>query len=184
MRRGYTDKPCHGCGTTEVHHRDKLCSSCQKKIEAFDAIQREAAARGAEGARPFSLKERAHSLPYFHHMSSEMCREMQEAFWELSWILSIPTDMKLPNPVNPTDEQRQDRALWPLSDRDYDWQCIRLMDLPTAKAIRRVCQLVIGGLEKAHQNGVAEGKNLLLSLASGNITNDEFNSKAARMTGE
>jgi hypothetical protein len=133
MRRGYTDKPCHGCGTTEVHHRDKLCSSCQKKIEAFDAIQREAAARGAEGARPFSLK---------------------------------------------------DRALWPLSDRDYDWQCIRLMDLPTAKAIRRVCQLVIGGLEKAHQNGVAEGKNLLLSLASGNITNDEFNSKAARMTGE
>src|SRR4030043_426878 len=27
---GWTQRPCHGCGSTELHRKDKLCPNCQR----------------------------------------------------------------------------------------------------------------------------------------------------------
>ncbi len=30
---GWTKKPCHGCGSTELHRKDKLCPGCQRVFD-------------------------------------------------------------------------------------------------------------------------------------------------------
>lgn len=30
VRQGWTEKACHGCGSTELHRKDKLCADCQR----------------------------------------------------------------------------------------------------------------------------------------------------------
>lgn len=182
---GCTLEPCEGCGNPEHRKKHTLCSACKRKMEKFEQLQNEALVRGAEGARPFNMKEQAYALPYLPHLKD--CDALQQAFFDLSMLLSLPTDMPPPEEVWRGDEEaRQRHTLWPIGDgrRAHDWTCTRLMDPPVAEKMRTIYALVQSGLKEAHASGAAEGKNLLMSLASGSITNDEFNTRAARLEGQ
>jgi hypothetical protein len=191
--RGYTLDPCPGCGeggALKMRKRDGVCEACADAISKWRKLQAERAAK--PDAVPHVLNERAHGLPYLEHeddlrprdFHNERAREpIRYAFWELSWHLSEPTTgdgskwntSDLPRVFPRTNARGFDRDEWPM---------VRDMNPKVANLIGTAYAEVRISLVNAYRKGVQDGRNLLLSLAEGGITNDEFNSRAARMNGE
>jgi hypothetical protein len=182
--RGWTVDPCPGCGKDHKRPKDKVCDVCEDAITKWNAHVANQAELGEE--KPYAMNARAHSLPYiqfegegraYGHSDREPLRSR---FFELSMLLSTPSDATW------TDKPER---LWPnermkATYRMDDYLVYRNMKPAIAKLLGDLYFEVGDAVQMAHRKGVEEGKNLLLSLASGHITNDEFNTKAARLTGE
>lgn len=173
--RGCTKDPCPGCGSTGLRKKDRVCQACADKLEHFDDLEKAAKERGE--IKPFVLKERAYALPYLHHIKDD--KELKEKFWNLSMLLSTPTKEHAPY------DERNPLQWWVFKPTNsmsgYDWKITRLMDAAVATTMSEIYSGVAKGLHEAHAKGFAEGRNLLMSLASGNLTTDEFNDRAARI---
>jgi hypothetical protein len=173
--RGYTVDPCPGCGGDEKRKKDKVCPICASKIEKWDAQQKEQAALGQ--LKPFYMQERDYALPYIHNIEND--DKIRNLFWRLSYLLSRPSEA--------TWKEAEGNAVWPherMNTFRNEWRIIRDMDPTIANLLGDLYFEVATATDEAHKKGVTEGKNLLLSLAGGHITNDEFNRQAARLTGQ
>jgi hypothetical protein len=181
--RGYTVDPCPGCGKDHKRKKDKVCDECSEKIEKWDAFKATQDKLGEEV--PYKLNARAYSLPSIpnddrgmSHPNREDREPIRNRFFELSFLLSTPSEATWKD---------QPPSLWPheqLKTWRNEYEIFRNMKPAVAKLLGELYFEVAVGMRKAHEKGVAEGKNLLLSLAGGHLTSDEFNTQAARLTGK
>jgi hypothetical protein len=182
--RGWTVEPCPGCGKDHKRKKEKVCDECENAIAKWNAHVANQAELGEE--KPYIMNGRSHALPYIQYEGEgrqygHPDREpLRSRFFELSMLLSTPSDA--------TYQDKPER-LWPhermkTTYRMDDYNVYRNMKPVIAKLLGDLYFEVNETVQTAHAKGVAEGKNLLLSLAGGHITNDEFNKEAARLTGK
>lgn len=181
-RAGYTSAPCHGCGTTALHLKDKVCSTCATNLKMFAQINEEVAA--TEDRVLLSMQERDYALPYMRH--EDNC-EIRTPLHELSMLLSEPTTERVKTYDNAKHKHIEEAYLWDFNlgvDRRGEWSITRRINPVVARLLRQVQVACTKALERAYSEGAANGRDLLMGLASGKITNDEFNEQAARLDKE
>lgn len=181
-RAGYTSAPCHGCGTTVLHPKDKVCSACATNLKMFAQINDEAAA--TEDRVLLSMNERDYALPYMRHENE--C-EIRTPLHELSILLSEPTTERVSTYDNKKGKHIEAAYLWDFNvgaGQRHEWAITRRINPVVARLLRQVQVACTKALERVYAEGAADGRDLLMGLASGKITNDEFNEQAARLDKE
>lgn len=185
-RAGYTSAPCHGCGSTEPHLKDKVCSSCAKQLKTYAQIV-DAQAAGEE-RKIMAMPERDYAIPYMRHEISGPNSEspIRGPLHGLAMLLSEPTTERISTYDNDKGHYIDDAFLWDHRDSRsrHEWLTFRAINPVAARLLRELQVAIRDGLDAAHKKGSSTGRNLLLSLADGTITNDEFNERAARLDSE
>lgn len=170
-RKGQSTLPCHGCGSTDAHWTGRVCHSCAHAIKRYAEITAERA------AVPESVvmlgKERAYALPHIFKAPKIVVDVIQSGFLDLQNYLSTTVE-GYPAPqgriFNAKDEYRES-----------DWDMRVRIRSDHAKTLGETYSAVQHAITQAYADGHDTGRRLLLSLASGAITNDEFNNSAARV---
>lgn len=170
-RAGLTRKPCHGCGSTEQHETEKLCKTCQGALKEAKAMVEQRALQG--GLKPFLTVERHYALPRLNNIDRDIIDPLQLEMLKLSELLSTPTKEFI--------TRSGDTIVWPYARNEYlSWETTRIFDVAVVSSIRNLYKLMREAIDAAHSKGAEEGRSLLMGLASGRITNDEFNTTATR----
>ncbi|MNL58768.1 hypothetical protein D3C87_1824330 [compost metagenome] len=105
--------------------------------------------------------------------------------FQLSMLLSEPCNEFLSTYDDKKGEAIKDNLLWDYPrGANIDWRVVRRMNPVVVRLLRELQIGTRDSLAAAHRDGVKEGRNLLMSLADGSITNDQFNERAARLESE
>jgi|SRR5215217_355739 len=171
-RAGYTKAPCHGCGSTFGRPKDGLCQDCQAALSEAQKMAKERKAAAERGTGVVRAREVAYALPYLMHEP----REKDETKTIRGALLVLSNAVSTPVLGYPGSEVKD---LWP-GQRESSWATYRHMDPLLAKKFADLFTAIAKGMDHAYSEGAENGRNLLMGLASGKITNDEFNTTAAR----
>lgn len=170
-RKGQSTQPCHGCGSTEPHWTGRVCDACAKAIKGYADIQAERAA--APDTVVMLGKERSYGLPHLHKTGSTLRDAVQNGFLLLQNALSTPVAGYA---------EHQGRIFNPRNDyRESDWDVRIRIRADHAKTLGDTYDAVRSAIDYAYADGHDNGRRLLMNLAAGTITNDEFNNQAARL---
>lgn len=167
-RAGYTKAPCHGCGSTFGRPKDGLCQDCSQVLREAKAAQAARAEALSRSTGVYRTTQRGYAMPYVQHDSDSKIRN---PLLEISKRLSVHV---------PWNSAHDPQPLW-LGKQRYDFEEYREFEAGTAELLRQLWAAIQAALNNAHADGAESGRNLLMGLASGKITNDEFNTTAARM---
>lgn len=164
--RGYTKKPCPGCGSTE-HYRPTLgvCSDCRNAIAKAKQDTEEAAARGPDEPICLSVPTAAHWLPYVPNNPRDRVedRDVKKIFHDLILaesevsLLGVEGELVI----------RGDR-------NHYGGYEARTLRPSVAKLINELYQEIIAISNHAYKQGVDRGHSFLLDLAEGKISVENF----------
>ncbi len=174
-------KPCPGCKLTMYHRPsvDDVCVQCAKRLKTAVEIEEFKAANKGSGNVVVQTVERDYALPNLHHycqdLRSESAAEIKHAFHELIMInveqhltdnYAKKPDMFVPPPIE--------------QNARLDWAITAVMPKRQAVAInalwKAVCQVLGNVSEQAHDRG----RNLLLGVATGDITVNALNEATSR----
>lgn len=176
-RAGLSRLPCHGCGKAVLHHKDSVCDECRTALNFAATIKTEQAKE--QGMVSLYHHEVPYALPVLTFTAPR--EALHKAFWTLGNVLSKNAGaFDVPQQDDP---QFNGGFLWPetfKTSSHRDWKIRRAFERNVAVALREVYRLVYESLQAEYVKGAKEGRNLLIGLASGQITSDEFNTKAAR----
>lgn len=177
-RPGRSNQPCHGCGSTVTHFTGQVCDECAKALREHREIMAQRAA--VKDAVVMSSKEREYALPRLSHLPSKFGDPdpypIQGGFLKLVGFLST----KAPYDISAPQIFRKP----PGHAYHEEWRCSVLINPEHAKVLGDTYEAVRVGLEQAYAEGHSRGKNLLGQLSAGEITSDEFNSRALRAEGK
>lgn len=181
--RGYTKGPCPGCGTPTLMPKGGVCQDCSAKLAAY--AQWQAEQRGKADERVYGTKERSYAFPGLHLQAKVGDKfhgtdAISEPLWRLHQLVSTPA----PEGIDWKEvEARGADAYTYDNDREWrnEWIQYRIFPVAVADALRDLHKGIVASLKKAEADGHERGRSLLMGLASGNITNDEFNRTAARL---
>ena len=184
-RTGYTSAPCHGCGASGLRPKDGVCQTCAGQLKAYANI----VASQAESSerRVFVMKERSYALPYLQHEPRrfDASDPIRGPLHKLSMLLSEPSTTWVKSYADGVG-YIDDAYLWSYGKNDSrsDWAVHRSMNPVVASVLRELQVAIRDGLKAAYADGAEQGRSLLMGLADGSITSDEFNDRAARQSGE
>lgn len=183
---GCTFEPCHGCGKAPNEYtgrpKDGVCAECRTALDKWAQLQKEQAAKSDE--RVYFTKERAYALPYLPEEVERKGRReaIREPLLRLHMLVSRPApEGEHWKDLREREESGDAFTYAAVGWRDNDFRIIRLFPVAVADALRELYAGIHDSLKAAHAKGHAEGRSLLLGLASGRITNDQFNEAAARL---
>lgn len=176
-RKGQSTKPCHGCGSTLPHWSDHVCDECAKAIKGYKTIMEERAAAG--DMVDMLSKERYYALPSIGYACDSEIRDLiKRRVHQLTQWLSVPSETVSSYGLPQIFRFGGSGA----SKDEHQWQTVVRIRPEYAEAIGELYQAIGTALDQAEKRGHQEGRSLLLSLAGGHITTDEFNDKAIRKT--
>ncbi len=173
-------KPCPGCKLT-MHHRpsvDDVCVQCQERLKTAVEIEEFKAANKGAGNVVVQTVERHYALPNLHHycqdLGSENSTKLTEAFHEL---ITINIEQKLADNY----AKKPDLFVPPYEKNErLDWAITAVMPKRQAVAInalwKAICEVLGNVSEQAHDRG----RNLLLGVATGDITVNALNEATSR----
>lgn len=172
-----TRKPCPGCGRIVTREADSVCTECRFKLDGLTALlaaieaddsceivigpERNYAVDGfyEEGPLPIALHDRLKaSLHQIFKVSSILSPRHQTRYWEFL----IP-GMAAGDPKRP---------MMPMHD---DWKAPAVVPTGFQAAMVELDLAIAEAFVSVYNAGLARGSNLLVSLADGEITLDEFN---------
>lgn len=180
MRRGYTEKPCHGCGSTDMHPTNSVCRECKKAIATVETLKEYAMTAGKDAPKLYSIPEQAHWLPYvrFDETDGDDRRPVQNAFHAVAQSVSAPQDGR---------EIDYNTKLVVFKARSSDEHHhssgadgYRMLRPSVAKALGHLFDTVRDSLAHAYNEGVEHGRSLLLQLNTGEITTSDFEEQLKR----
>lgn len=191
--RGHTYDPCPGCGGGPTSYmgrpKDRVCDVCREALDKWAAYKANASAKADE--RVYVTQERDYGFPHISHevetrdaQGHRLGYGIRSPLHALHMLLSSPL-------AEPTDWQeikaRGDEAYTYRPSRDSGYgsgfATYRRFPVAVAEVLRELHAGIMDSMAHAHAQGANAGRNLLLSLASGRITNDQFNESAARLEG-
>lgn len=173
--KGQSTQPCHGCGSTLPHWSNAVCDECAAAIKGYHAIMAERAAVG--DMVEMLSKERSYALPSIGYFCSTDVREMiQRRVLQLTQWLSVPSQSWANKDMKQIFRFSGSGA----SSSEHEWSTVVRIRPEHAEAIGELHEAIGIAINEAHKNGHEAGRNLLLGLAGGHITSDQFNDKAVR----
>lgn len=166
MRRGFTNKPCPGCGAEGSRPTNGVCQVCEARLRLAIALEKSEGQR--QGLQRFTTKKVSYALPYFLHQTDRL----RDAIHALSHAVSQPA----------ADDWNRENAP-PLFDdtserRGFD--VVRMFEPRHAAALIEIFEASREAVVGAYTKGHNRGRDLLRSLASGEVTADQFNDAAIR----
>lgn len=185
-RAGFTNAPCHGCGSIALHRKNSVCDTCRGQLTTYASIVQKQAE--SSESRVFAMVERSYAIPYMSYENEGNNGNQDRVrgpLLDLSMLLSEPTRAHVTTYQDGIGHI-DDAYLWVYEKnrQRHEWIVHRSMNPVVASVLRKLQVGVRDALAAAHKSGAREGRNLLMSLADGSITNDEFNTRAARLDGE
>lgn len=200
--RGYTYDPCPGCKREEHRPKDELCLACRHELERARELLKDFERKRATGAAvPFILRERVsyYNLGPSRHGFGDRLRD---AVRVLLARVTTPASDETPrkDPSKPIERRKTwspsgreievDYEEWPFflaSDegisRTYESageRALVLADPITREAVSELDLAIRETVAEAYKAGKEDGRNILLGLASGDVTIDEFDSATLR----
>lgn len=174
-RRGQSTQPCHGCGSTLPHWSNAVCDVCAAAIKGYNTIMTERAAVG--DMVEMVSKERSYALPSIGYTCSSTVRDViQKRVLQLAQWLSAPSQSFVSGEMKQIFRFSGSGA----NSAQHEWRTVVRIRPEHAEAIGELHEAIGIAINEAHKNGHEAGRNLLLGLAGGHITSDQFNDKAVR----
>lgn len=157
-----TKKPCPGCGKVDRYREaDKVCKSCQHLIKRAKDLQEEEAPRDSVFVR-FSAVH--HWNEYIYTRGAFASEIIMKAFVRLALAASVPS-------LNEAWEDGDLYILGKLSSGSADRY---LMNKEIAEAIKDLRFIAQDLIDSVYKKGKEDGHNLLMRLASGDISPNEY----------
>ena len=168
---GYSYEPCHGCGSENQHPKGQLCNECSKELTEARLINAAAKANPARSVRRFPKADRSHDVMgyYGNRIDSAASRGLQQAIVDLAWTVVTEAGY-----VHNAD------GLLPLH-RDsgyidsYVWA-----DNAFVEKLNALDVAIRTALENVARNNRQEGQSLLLQLASGELSMNDFDKQTTK----
>lgn len=162
-------KPCPGCGKVSLSRpADQVCHDCKALIkEATEARARLAGELARKKLEAAVMPWQYYTLPYLG--SGDESKPFLIAF------LSIATDLSIPAPAGYYTPQHKDLVE---GRSDARWGGVGQVRLfaPAKLATLRTLYAGVKSLAAAREDcGKAEGRSLILGLAKGEVSLDQFN---------
>lgn len=164
-----------------MRRKTEVCNECRATLDIGRQLKEE---RRQSTHAAMIMREVPHALPYLRKAPSSNCGKVQAAFWRLSMLLSRPTDETADMNHGPSERLGSSPGylyLWRDRHDGHSWAVTRVIDRATADALGDAYEAVKRMAEAAYADGHADGRNLLMQLASGDLTPDQFNERAARL---
>lgn len=183
-RRGWTEKPCENCGTTEGRPTGELCFACNKLIEeAVAARERQSEKRGRVALRH---SKTAHWNPYYfvglqsdHAIVDGLRRAMTHVVLAAAEEPALGRDWSYDPPF-----LFQSGLKGPhYGHREYGETAapILMFDKELAQALDALDKMIVDAIDESRRCGYNEGTRLLNRLASGEIGDAEFKEQQQRL---
>jgi ribosomal protein L34E len=177
-RKGQSTQPCHGCGSTLPHWSNAVCDVCSTAIRGYNSIMAERAAVG--DMVEMLSKERSYALPSVGYFCSSAVRDaIQKRVLQLTQWLSVPSESNAHQGTKQIFRFSGHGA----SSAEHEWRTVVRIRPEHAEALGELHEAIGTAIHEAHKAGHESGRNLLNSLASGEITSDQFNNTAIRKEG-
>lgn len=186
--RGKTRKPCPACKGDKLRPIDGVCPDCRMKLDEWEELQQQQAARQDVGRYHIPRQESA--MPHYstdgdqHAPHQAKSRAIQAALWQLmregaeimtrSWRLAHPE-----TEYNAPDSSWHSTVIFPWPRGRYDETRDALMTPAFAQALAELDRAILETVRQAYLDGVADGSNLLRQLAAGEITAAQLNTITA-----
>ena len=162
MKRG-TYKPCPGCGENNYRPTDDVCSTCRRTLDRardFSDLQKSL----PDGIVIVEYAPRAYWNEHIYtngDMDKRLGSKIMEKFFDLAVACSTPTN----------NHNAEFELLGKMSSGSREWA---QMQRAVAVQIRDLYKLIQQALKNQYEAGKQDGHNLLMRLAQGDLSANEW----------
>lgn len=177
-QNGWVKGPCPGCKTGQRHPKDSVCSDCKQLMATGAAAVKKAAGDAAAGTvQPFIWASTYWCIPYYYGPGVD-CSRVQAVLFDL---VAMVSDMQPEGTAKGEYKQPGDHRTfecWPAvieGHKYHDWVRVVHMKPKDREVIQALDQVLRDTMAGAYAAGKRDGRNLLLGLASGEVSVGGFN---------
>ncbi len=161
MRKG-SQKPCPGCGEIRNYRRaSEVCRQCEKDLVYARRVRQELAAGGETIIVSFG--DRSYANEYISTRDRESGPRLQQLMFDLAKSTSAPVDV-----------YHAELEFLLGKDNGASMRIYASMKSETARVINTLYRAIQEALKAEYEAGKADGHNLLMRLASGDLAMNEF----------
>lgn len=175
MRKGFTSKPCEGCGSTRGRQVGKVCHDCETLLN--EARERREALKATPTLAAFFHAPVRHWNPIYYPPGGALNDALQQAFVDLIWLVSEPA------PKDGTHYSGKWQYVLRQDSQHESGAERRLMREDVRNALHTLDEVIVRALAAAKQEGHREGSDLLQQLHRGKLGLVEFASTRERRSG-
>lgn len=165
-----TRKPCPACGEVcQFRPAAEVCGGCKGLLKDGDKYRK--LAKQAKN-KPYGIPQSAHSLPYIKYASRgfgddvDHQRNFQQALFSLLGDIGGPL---------PTNAPWNEKPLLVGYSREYSGSATVMLRTSVADLLRDMYEAVQGMTVHAYNEGHSRGSNMMMGLASGEVSVNDFN---------
>lgn len=201
--RGWAKGPCPGCGKGEQHPSNSVCHECKELMADGKAFRLETERRLklTTGPSVWHWSEASYGWPRYygdydfaHDKKRDIQDTLNNAMYALVNAASEPAPPGTPDRSPIIDKEQTERhkgkgwgksyVPWPYllsygkknnNDNNWSFDCLVLMPAIVRDAIDALDQAIRAALTSAYLRGKQDGGSILLGLAKGNMTLDDYN---------
>lgn len=162
--KGWTKKPCHGCGLGGNRPQDKVCAECRRLMEDGKLYRRQL--KKDESREFYQMVWRDYVLPHIFmggSHRSDAADEFKQKFFELLKVLG--DEVK--------GEYRTGKE--PLILGTESFEGVVSMRKEVRDLLNDCYHLVLEIANQAQENGLQKGHSFLLRLAKGEVSVEQYN---------
>lgn len=173
MRKGETQKPCPGCHKPGLRDADSVCYECKKKLEEAEMARKQ---QEQDSGHQIYHVPGADRFPNYHIPARFLHEDIRGRMRAISVIMEALV-YSIGLPVLGRYFPSNNLFYYPKGYRvEYSSRSTYLLFKPeTAQAIDQLDTAIQTALEAAYQVGKQDGSRLLMQLADGELTVNEFN---------
>ena len=184
---GRSRKACPVCKETHILGYDTekgCCAACLKLLEKGREYEAQLTRKDAP-SKLYRCNPHGASIGYFPYCNQQVNKDLDTLKTRLHSLLSMTSEIKLgwltyeQSDIirdNPTEDITGTSSG---SNFRSDYGCVKVTP-EFADAMREIYQLLNRVLPAIYESGKQSGSNLLLQLASGELTVDQFNEKSSK----
>lgn len=183
---GWTRKPCHGCGSTDLHRKDKVCLDCQKIYDDGLLARKKQNQQQDKIMVKHDSVYHVHSGPYlFEHSARVLGRtlndKLRHAWHEHTMIIIEPAIGKKRHESPYLITNKSD--LWGVKNDFYGYHDDEyFLVAPQVRNTLNELDLSIRlALEFVYLAGFAQGSNILIQLNQGTKSSSSFEDNLNRV---
>lgn len=178
MRTPRKRKPCPGCNQVDQRRpADQVCHECQQLIK--EALARRAELQRTKEAEPAKLPHSAHCLPYIPNVDGDERDVIQRFVFGLVKMVGTPTKWNA-KWFPPQTYSRTGYIIEGKSGCDSGGTTYWLVPRGLVKMLQDLYAAILAGSANAYAEGFSNGHNLILGLATGETSIDDFNEQSAQ----
>lgn len=179
-----TNDPCHGCGHTASHTKGNLCRECQRALDrGLQALDEDLTERADEVPVYIGEAKVPYIVPFGSFGEPGPRKKLIEALGDLQRLVTRTN----PNPPVATGRGGEIPIFayseFPIEVREFETFPHALADPESVHVVARLYEAILGAIVGARDSGYRDGESLILGLAKGRVTVDEYQDRLVKREG-